>query len=138
MERLGAEGEVREATTAVVRPDGRTVWLAERARAVRGPSGDVVLIEGAMHDVTSQRELESRLRRMGETDPLTGLLNRRGLEEAIAAAPSPVSFVTLDVDRFKDYNDSFGHPAGDLALQVVAARAPGQRAGERRGGPGWR
>ena len=120
LERLEAEGEVREAAVAVTRADGRTVWLAERARAVRGPDGEIRVIEGAMHDVTAERELESRLRRIGETDPLTGLLNRRGLDGAIAASAVPVSFVTLDVDRFKAYNDAFGHLAGDHALRAVA------------------
>ena len=102
------------------RADGRTVWLAERARAVRDVSGQVTFIEGALHDVTSQREMEDQLRRIGVTDPLTGLLNRRGLTEAVAAAQIPVSFVAIDVDRFKAYNDTYGHPAGDLALQTVA------------------
>ena len=120
MERVQADDEVEETTTAFARADGRTVWLAESARAVRDERGALVLIEGAMHDVTARHELESQLRRMGETDPLTGLLNRRGLAEAVAAAELPVSFVALDVDRFKDYNDAYGHPAGDHALRTVA------------------
>lgn len=121
LEQLAGEGEVKEATTVARTADGREIWLAERARAVRDPSGEILFIEGAMHDVTSQRELETQLRRIGETDPLTGLLNRRGLTDAIAMAQAPVSFVTLDVDRFKEYNDTYGHPAGDRALQAVAA-----------------
>ena len=118
--RVAGATEAREATFAVARSDGRTVWLAERARAVRDEEGTIEFIEGALHDITSRREMEDQLRRVGVTDPLTGLLNRRGLTEAIAAAAAPVSFVALDVDRFKAYNDTFGHPAGDRALQAVA------------------
>ena len=121
LRRLRAEGEVRGTTTLAVRTDGRPVWLAESARAVRGANGEILLIEGAMHDVTAQRELEEALRQIGATDPLTGLLNRRGLEEAVGAAEMPVSFVALDLDGFKGFNDTYGHPAGDRALQTVAA-----------------
>lgn len=120
LERLRSGEEVGETTTVYERLDGASLWLEERARVVRKDDGSPLLIEGAMHDVTAQRELESQLRRMGETDPLTGLLNRRGLTEAIEAAEAPVSFVALDVDRFKDYNDTYGHPAGDHALRTVA------------------
>ena len=121
LERLAEEGEVRDATTVAETADGRPIWLAERTRAVRDEGGEILFIEGAVHDVTAQRELETHLRRIGETDALTGLLNRRGLTDAIAAAQAPVSFVTLDVDRFKAFNDRYGHPAGDRALQAVAA-----------------
>ena len=121
LRRVIEDGEARENALATGRADGRTVWLAERARAVRDGSGEIAFIEGALHDVTSQREMEDQLRRIGVTDPLTGLLNRRGLTEAIAAAQLPVSFVAIDVDRFKSYNDTYGHPAGDLALQTVAS-----------------
>ena len=70
--------------------------------------------------MTAQRELEDRLREMGTTDALTGLLNRRGLEETIADADLPLAFLALDVDHFKAFNDAFGHPAGDAALKFVA------------------
>ena len=120
LRRVVENGEARETALATGRADGRTVWLAERARAVRDGSGKIAFIEGALLDVTSQREMEDQLRRIGVTDPLTGLLNRRGLTEAVAAAQLPVSFVAIDVDRFKSYNDTYGHPAGDLALQTVA------------------
>ena len=62
------------------------------------------------------------------TDPLTGLLNRRYIEERLAEeinrvgrSSDPLSFLMLDVDEFKSYNDRFGHPAGDEALRIVGA-----------------
>ncbi len=60
------------------------------------------------------------------TDPLTGLLNRRYLEERLTEEIKrsdrhgyPMSFLMIDVDHFKSYNDSFTHPEGDKALQIV-------------------
>lgn len=117
LDRLRREGEVRT-TTSALRVDGTPLWFAETARAVHRDGR--VVIEGAMHDATAQHELEERLRRIGATDPLTGLLNRRGLEEAIEQAEAPVSIVMLDLDGFKAFNDTYGHPAGDAALQSVA------------------
>ena len=61
------------------------------------------------------------------TDALTGLLNRRYLEERLAEETKrsnrygyPMSFMMIDVDNFKSYNDNFGHPEGDKTLQMVA------------------
>jgi diguanylate cyclase (GGDEF)-like protein len=60
------------------------------------------------------------------TDPLTGLLNRRYIEERLAEevnradrSGDPMSFMMIDVDEFKSYNDRYGHPAGDEALKIV-------------------
>ena len=61
------------------------------------------------------------------TDPLTGLLNRRYLEERLAEEFErskrhrfPMSFLMIDIDNFKQYNDRHGHQAGDLALEMTA------------------
>jgi len=61
------------------------------------------------------------------TDPLTGLLNRRYLEERLAEEFErskrhrfPMSFLMIDIDNFKEYNDRNGHQAGDLALEITA------------------
>jgi diguanylate cyclase (GGDEF)-like protein len=76
-----------------------------------------------------QAELEEKnalLNAMANSDPLTGLANRRQLHESVAAALSetrggvPSSFVAVDIDNFKSYNDVFGHAAGDEVLCTVA------------------
>ncbi len=73
-------------------------------------------------------DLSARMQRLAQTDPLTGLLNRRGLDEAVAqgggwrgAARSGGAAVMADLDSFKHLNDRFGHEAGDAALRAFAA-----------------
>ncbi|HEV2889086.1 MAG TPA: GGDEF domain-containing protein [Frankiaceae bacterium] len=75
----------------------------------------------------SESVLRDELAALARTDPLTGLLNRRGLTEALDRETSrarrtgaTVSLVLLDLDRFKVLNDTHGHPAGDDALRAVA------------------
>ncbi len=80
----------------------------------------------------SQRELKEALEELGHiasTDPLTGLLNRRGFESRAAAEISrserhgrPVGLVFFDIDNFKRVNDEHGHPVGDVVLREVARR----------------
>jgi diguanylate cyclase (GGDEF)-like protein len=76
------------------------------------------------------REIESsaaRYEKYAYLDPLTEIPNRRGFTEAIEREwrrtqriPGPISVIIFDIDHFKDYNDRFGHPAGDRRLMVVA------------------
>lgn len=72
--------------------------------------------------------LQERLHQQAIRDPLTGLFNRRHLEEALASAGAhaaatdePLSLIALDVDHFKRFNDTFGHEAGDAVLVRVGA-----------------
>jgi diguanylate cyclase (GGDEF)-like protein len=84
------------------------------------------------HDVTARERLEHELRRRAETDPLTGLANRRrffevgtaALQKAITAygAASGLSILLLDIDHFKVINDRYGHPAGDAVLRDFSLR----------------
>lgn len=107
--------------------DGR--WLQIRTRpTVEGKTLVVVTdvtrlkqAELALHSATDQ------LRYLVRIDGLTGLLNRRAFDDAIeseiarsARAGTPMSLLLIDVDRFKAYNDQYGHPAGDVCLKLVA------------------
>jgi diguanylate cyclase (GGDEF)-like protein/putative nucleotidyltransferase with HDIG domain len=95
-----------------------------------------VAVVGALADVL--RERSNRLiKRLGEvvvTDPLTGLLNRRGFEELMAnelerarRSGRPISLLVGDLDHFKAINDSFGHRQGDLALQQFSELVQGAK-----------
>ncbi|MFP3244823.1 MAG: EAL domain-containing protein [Paraburkholderia sp.] len=82
-------------------------------------------IEGSLQDVTERSKAIERLHFLAEHDPLTGSLNRRGVERAIAAQSeehTPWALAYIDLDRFKLVNDLFGHRAGDEVLKQVAAR----------------
>ncbi|MEV6633103.1 GGDEF domain-containing protein [Actinoplanes sp. NPDC051470] len=76
--------------------------------------------------VYSLRDRADQLRRKLEdqafADPLTGLANRRAFDDALAAAgrSAPLAVITIDLDHFKGINDTYGHAAGDAALQLVA------------------
>jgi diguanylate cyclase (GGDEF)-like protein len=77
-------------------------------------------------DRMSLREKIGEFAQLSITDPLTGLLNRRYIEERLieeinrfGRSGEPLSFLMIDVDEFKSYNDRFGHPAGDEALRMV-------------------
>jgi len=80
-------------------------------------------------DVTEQRQSEARIIHMAQHDALTDLPNRVRLrvrmEHALAITReggSGLAVLMLDLDRFKEVNDTLGHPAGDKLLQAVAAR----------------
>ena len=82
---------------------------------------------GAMFDITERRALERRLRQQAETDPLTGLLNRRSLEaqtiprlQRAAEQGEALALLVFDVDHFKDINDGHGHGVGDSVLRLIA------------------
>lgn len=95
--------------------------LEEHARTVR---------EYALRVAMQRDELEianRRLEALATTDGLTGLLNHRAFQDQLRAdferaqqQGAPLSLILLDVDYFKQYNDSFGHPAGDEVLKAVA------------------
>lgn len=80
-------------------------------------------------------DLAERTRRLAVTDPLTGLLNRRGFREAAVRAVAqarragrPLSLVLGDIDRFKSVNDTWGHAVGDEGLEAFAEQlARGRR-----------
>ncbi len=105
-------------------PGGREIWLGMRAEM---PSQDRVI--GIAFDITDRKLAEAEIWRIANHDPLTGLPNRalfqNRLEEALANAEADgtsVSLLMIDLDDFKDVNDSLGHDAGDALLKETAER----------------
>jgi diguanylate cyclase (GGDEF)-like protein/PAS domain S-box-containing protein len=99
--------------------------LRRTVTPIQLPGGAGFLV--VWRDVTSDRDLISERERQANTDPLTGLPNRRGaaeaLEREVARARrnhSPLAVAMLDIDHFKRINDHNGHPAGDHVLVVIA------------------
>lgn len=93
-------------------------------------SGD--RIEGSMQDVTDRAKATERLEYLAEYDPLTNVLNRRGIEKALATATAdlaeqrPLAIAYLDLDRFKLINDLYGHLTGDEVLREICNRIKSQ------------
>jgi len=102
-------------------------WLT--INAVHGPGGELQNYVAACMDITRTKQSEMELERLAHHDALTGLPNRlllmSTLEHAIVRAQrnnGRGAVLMLDLDRFKNVNDSLGHPAGDQLLQEVAQR----------------
>lgn len=108
-----------------VRLDGDIAWARVTATVVRADDGTPLHSIVQTEDVTEQQRLREELRRAANHDPLTGLLNRAGLEaayELYLLKPEPAVFFLVDLDGFKPVNDTYGHAVGDRLLQCVAGR----------------
>lgn len=109
------------------RADGQVIWVWERGRAVQDDDG--MVLEGIILEVTDQKELEARLSEMATLDPLTGQFNRREtdriLQEEVERAQRygrKLALLWVDLDHFKDVNDTRGHAVGDEVLRSVSLR----------------
>lgn len=85
------------------------------------------LFVALLHDITHHKQSEDALQRAAMVDPLTRIANRRHFDafldkewQRAIRSCQPLSLLVLDVDHFKQYNDTLGHAAGDVSLQKVA------------------
>jgi PAS domain S-box-containing protein len=104
--------------------DGKVHWLEWMSQAVLEEEVDYAVAR----DVSERKALEQELERLSQHDSLTGLFNRRRFEEELRRQLAYTrrygkggALLMIDVDRFKEINDSFGHAAGDRVLCEVAA-----------------
>src|ERR1700732_274609 len=110
--------------------DGHYLWFALKARPVVGSDGEVVRMVGTLTDVTDVKNAEERLLHDAVHDNLTGLPNRElfldRLEAALSFAKSDPAIrptvMVIDLDRFKQVNDSVGVAVGDSILLTLARR----------------
>lgn len=142
---LKAGRPTARATYRAMRKDGREVWLESGGRRLPNGTGFVVVTR----DITIRKEMERQLeeanrllRGQAMQDPLTGLANRRHFDEMLGnefrrvqRLQLPLGLLMLDIDHFKAFNDTYGHPAGDACINAVAGaidsvlRRPGDLAG---------
>jgi diguanylate cyclase (GGDEF)-like protein/PAS domain S-box-containing protein len=122
---------------------GAIIWIETNKVPLRNAAGEIIGVLGTYRDVTARHKAANeslrmalelakarQAARMSQYDPLTGLPNRRYLQEELArrvaslghGAEQRFAIVAVDLDRFKAINDLYGHAAGDELLREVARR----------------
>jgi diguanylate cyclase (GGDEF)-like protein/PAS domain S-box-containing protein len=116
-------GEPRDADLEIEVPGRGKVWV----ELSMNPLGQAQL-QGLLNDITERKRAESAAHEMAMRDSLTGLLNRRGFDNALntllssaIAESRQLALLLVDLDYFKAVNDTFGHAAGDAVLREVAS-----------------
>ncbi|HEX4763484.1 MAG TPA: EAL domain-containing protein, partial [Usitatibacter sp.] len=126
-EAISRAGNVRDLEVELTDANGKSFWMLLSAQPLRFQG--VVCLLMALADIDERKRLQDDMRRKAMHDPLTGLPNRamfmESLERALAKArrrASRFSVCFIDLDRFKEVNDTMGHPAGDSLLLEVSRR----------------
>ena len=127
LEHLRRRGRVDDMETELRSQSGRVFWARVSAQRLRFAGEDALL--GALVDITDQRRAQDRLRELATRDSLTDVYNRRHLEEIARKELArserngrPLTMAMLDVDHFKQINDTYGHQVGDEVLCEIARR----------------
>ncbi|WP_207259774.1 diguanylate cyclase [Desulfovibrio sp. Huiquan2017] len=127
-ELLAHSGAVTGFEFRLQRRNGEVVWCSESSRVIRNDLGDE-FIEGVLEDITERKNVELELKKLATRDSLTGIANRHRffdrLEHALAVAKryeTKVAVLFVDLDNFKQVNDTYGHQTGDDLLCQVAER----------------
>lgn len=109
--------------------DGETRWLSSRGRPVFDASGQPIRMIGVAQDITARKAREEAARFLAYHDSLTGLPNRRLFDDRLAQAlhlaqrrDRRLAVLLVDLDGFRQVNETLGHRGGDLVLKVVARR----------------
>ncbi len=105
---------------------GVPYWLDMNIFPLRNAIGEVTHFAAVERDVTEQKQMEAELREIAAKDQLTDLLNRRGFYDAanklVGTHPihSDATIAMIDLDHFKEVNDTYGHECGDKTLKLIA------------------
>jgi PAS domain S-box-containing protein len=121
---LERHGSVREFELEIARPDGQKRTVLDTTYRLVDPDSGEVFYHGILVDITRRKELEDQLRQQLIRDVLTGCYNRRFLldfeQNLKVRGEGRWGCIYVDVDHFKQFNDRYGHHAGDQVLQRMA------------------
>ena len=128
-EALHSSDGVNYSEYEVEAPTGGTRTHATNRIVIRDAQGDAKYLVAVIDDVTERKRSEQRISFMAHHDALTGLANRvsvmQKIEESVARhcrSGEPFAVLLMDLDRFKNVNDTLGHSAGDTLLREIATR----------------
>jgi len=116
---LEREGSIRDRELQITRPDGGVRTVLDTWYINTDPGTGEPVFHGILVDITSRKNLETQLVEQSIRDPLTGCYNRRHLATLYAASREQTQTwgcIYVDIDHFKQYNDTHGHSAGDSVL----------------------
>ena len=128
------DGVDHEADYRALTNNGDYVWIRDVVHVIRNEHGETVSLVGFMFDINARKKSEEELLKLKQEleelsyqDSLTGVANRR-LYDAFMEREwdlairnhSAISMIMVDIDFFKQYNDQYGHTAGDIALKAIA------------------
>jgi diguanylate cyclase (GGDEF)-like protein/PAS domain S-box-containing protein len=126
-ERLEAGTGLSSVEYRMITRSGSILWVSDEAVMRPEPEDGVRLLDGLFVDISDRKAAESQLQFLADHDTLTGLLNRRRFIEELTLELKLAkreqrhsSVLVIDVDNFKDVNDSLGHHAGDQLIRSVA------------------
>lgn len=125
---LGARNTI-SALPVHISHGGETLLWEITGRALFDTVGEFQGYRGSARDITESRDRERNTERLAQHDDLTGLANRRRMDMSLSNilasycnSKRSCAYVMLDLDRFKQVNDTYGHPVGDELLKQVAGR----------------
>ena len=125
LQRSAKTGEAVVLELRVQRPGGKTGWAQMQAAAV-DRDGAATILNGVITDITERKLADQRIRHQAYTDTLTGLPNRLALQTQLAQVldqeGARAALLLVDLDRFKEVNDTRGHGGGDELLVEAGQR----------------
>jgi len=127
LKELEDNGTIKNKEIELSKKDETTFWGTMTSTAVRDGAGKMIYYDTVVEDITERKKSEEKIRELSITDELTKLYNRRHFNEELPKSikdaetwKSYLSFIMIDIDDFKKYNDRYYHLKGDEILKEIA------------------